>query len=187
MKLYVIRHGESENNLSKLWTGWMQVNLTEKGKEQARAIRPILEKVAFDRIYTSDLWRAQQTAEQAIPGCRYESIALLREVNVGDLAGKPLDSVTPEQREELASEGYIIFGGESRAEFEARVKAFAEKIEKEDAENIAAFCHGGFLTTMLEYILGVKYPRKAVYCGNCAMAIFEYESGRWRLHSWINS
>ena len=38
MRVYVIRHGESENNLAKKWTGWMDVHLTDKGKEVVATI-----------------------------------------------------------------------------------------------------------------------------------------------------
>ena len=36
MFVYVIRHGESETNLSKKWTGWLDVQLTKKGYEDAK-------------------------------------------------------------------------------------------------------------------------------------------------------
>ena len=38
MKLYLIRHGESENNNKKMWTGWMDVDLTENGINQAKGV-----------------------------------------------------------------------------------------------------------------------------------------------------
>ena len=38
MKLYLIRHGESETNRSGLWTGWLDVSLTEQGKAQAERV-----------------------------------------------------------------------------------------------------------------------------------------------------
>ena len=68
MRVYVIRHGESETNLSKHWTGWMDVSLTEKGYEDARGAGRIIGDVTFDRIFSSDLHRAKETAMTAIPG-----------------------------------------------------------------------------------------------------------------------
>ena len=38
MKVYVIRHGESENNRAKKWTGWADVHITEKGVEDAKKL-----------------------------------------------------------------------------------------------------------------------------------------------------
>ena len=37
MKLYVIRHGQSEGNIRGVFSGWLQHNLTEKGREDARS------------------------------------------------------------------------------------------------------------------------------------------------------
>ena len=68
MFVYVIRHGESETNLSKKWTGWLDVQLTEKGYEDAKKAAGYLKGISFDKIYTSDLMRAKQTAQTAFPG-----------------------------------------------------------------------------------------------------------------------
>ena len=83
MKVFVVRHGESETNRNACWTGWMDVALTQKGREDATLARRLLSGVKFDKIYASDLQRAKCTAEIAIPGCQYETSALLREINVG--------------------------------------------------------------------------------------------------------
>ena len=57
MRLYVIRHGESENNLKKCWTGWYDAPLTEKGRQDARKAGTFLQGITFDKIYASDLSR----------------------------------------------------------------------------------------------------------------------------------
>ena len=62
MFLYVIRHGESETNLSRHWTGWNDVNLTEKGRKDAERAGAMLQGIPFDQIYSSDLTRALHTA-----------------------------------------------------------------------------------------------------------------------------
>ena len=67
MKLFLIRHGESENNFNKLYSGQCNPKLTELGKRQAESIRPILEKVDFDAVYSSDLVRARETCGIALP------------------------------------------------------------------------------------------------------------------------
>ena len=83
MKLYVIRHGESENNVKECFTGWMDVDPTEKGIADAQKAGKLLEGVSFDRIYASDLRRAMDTAKSAIPGCTPIPEPLLREISVG--------------------------------------------------------------------------------------------------------
>ena len=67
-KLVLIRHGQSEWNLSNQFTGWVDVNLSEKGVEEAkRAGRLIKEHgLKFDQAYTSVLKRAIKTLHFAL-------------------------------------------------------------------------------------------------------------------------
>ena len=88
MKVFVIRHGESETNRNGLWTGWLDVSLTEKGRAEAEQVGKLLSNINFDKIYASDLLRAKTTAEIALPACEYETLVELREVNVGSIAAK---------------------------------------------------------------------------------------------------
>ena len=81
----------------KKWTGWLDVHLADKGKDDAKKAGDFLKRISFDKIYSSDLIRARETAEIAIPGCRYEISELLREINVGSLAFQPFGSSTSEQ------------------------------------------------------------------------------------------
>ena len=186
MKLYMIRHGESETNLAGCWTGWMDVPLTEKGIADARGVRPILERVSFDKIYTSDLGRAERTAEEAIPGCRYEATPLLREVNVGSFAGQPFSSLTEEVRDRIAERGYGDFGGEYHESFAERVRSFFSLVEASPYENVAAFTHAGLLHCALEVVMGIHIPRNRISCANCTVAVFEKKPTGWWLYSWIN-
>lgn len=186
MKLYVIRHGESENNKIGCWTGWMDAALTEQGIEDAKKAGEILEGISFDRVYASDLTRAIHTAKAAIPGCDPIPEHLLREVNVGSLSGTPLADVPKEELARLVAEGYGAYGGESTEEFRARVCSFLKQTEEMGCENVAAFSHGGWLRTALSAVIGISLRGARILCDNCAVAIFEYRNGTWRLHSWIN-
>ena len=186
MKVYVIRHGESETNKIHYWTGWLDVSLTDKGREDALFARSILENVKFDKVYTSDLKRAMQTAEIAIPDCRYEKTPLIREMNVGSIAGKPSDALTPEMRKKIPQNGYAELGGESQEQFGSRIREFMSSIEALDCDNVAVFAHAGCLKRILSEVVGTSLPGKNVLCANCTVAIFEYTNNIWRLHSWIN-
>jgi Fructose-2,6-bisphosphatase len=61
MRLYLIRHGESEANLKQMHAGWQDSPLTGKGELQALAVRPIIKNIQFDKIIVSDLSRAKRT------------------------------------------------------------------------------------------------------------------------------
>jgi len=186
MKVYVVRHGQSETNLSGRWTGWLDVELTDQGRAEAKKAGKVLEGIAFDKVFSSDLVRAKETAETALPGCSYETSPLLREVNVGNIAGKPLSVLTDEQRAAIAKVGYVELEGESKEEFRARIGRFIKQLEGLDCENVAVFSHRGWLLGMLDLILGMDVPRKRIYCGNCAVLVYEFDGANWRLHSWIN-
>lgn len=185
MKLYLIRHGESETNLSGCYSGWEQIPLTEKGIEDAKGIRPLLEKVKFDRIISSDLIRARKTCETAIPGCVYEIDPILREISVGTLGRKPfLPKEAPER--ELLNDGFKAFDGESYNEFRERIREFLHSLENSDEKYIAAFTHAGFLRNMLSMILDANITHANLECSNCTVAIIEFTGGTWKLNSWIN-
>ena len=185
MKLYLIRHGESETNLAGHYTGWAQVNLTPKGVKDAEGIRPILEKIKFDKIFSSDLIRAMKTAETAIPGCTYETTPLLREINVGNLAHKPFLPLDAPERK-LMVDGFKSFDGESNAEFRARTTEFLDKVKALGCDNVAAFTHAGFLRTTLSILFSANINTMNFVCSNCAIVILELKDGRWMLYGLIN-
>ncbi|GKQ43228.1 2,3-bisphosphoglycerate-dependent phosphoglycerate mutase [Companilactobacillus sp. RD055328] len=69
-KLVFIRHGQSEWNLSNLFTGWVDVDLSEEGVKQAQNAGRLLkeEGIEFDQAYTSVLTRAIKTLHYALEG-----------------------------------------------------------------------------------------------------------------------
>ncbi len=186
MKVYVVRHGESQNNKDGLWTGWFDAPLTEKGKEDAACVSALLNRVKFDKIYSSDLSRAKETAKIATGGSACETSELLREIDVGSLAGTKINLVEEAQRLAVSRMGYDAFGGESRKEFSKRVADFQKKLEGLDCERVAIFCHGGWLRTFLERVIEVNELKGKVLCKNCAVGVFEFDGKMWRLNSWIN-
>ncbi len=191
MKLYLIRHGESENNKSGCYTGWMDAKLTEKGIEDAKGVRKYISDVKFDKIYSSDLIRAKKTAETAIPGCAYEETPLLREMSFGELEGKEIarcpEIFGEEYLKNISESNYKPYGGENYEEFMSRVKNFLDMVATSGYENVAAFAHGGFLRRCAYSILGTTIPTKAFPCKNCAIEILENKDGEWKIHSLINT
>ena len=186
MRVFIVRHGESENNKKGLWTGQYNAPLTEKGRLDAEGARTILERISFDKVYSSDLDRAIETAEIAIPGCIYETNKLLREIDVGSLSNQSTKTLSDEQTKNVIKNGYAPFGGETREEFKARILAFKKELEGMDFQNVAVFCHGGWVKGFLNEILEMQIPAHKICCNNCTVAVFEYENSKWKLHSWIN-
>ena len=191
MKLYVIRHGESETNRTGCYTGWMQIPLTEKGFEDADNIRPFLENIEFDKVYTSDLIRAKQTAETALPGCTYEETPLLREINLGSLSGQNIAACREKYGAELVeckvNSDYRRYGGECYADFAGRINTFLADVASSGHSCVAAFSHAGAMRTVLDSVLKMRLPRDIIRCKNCTIAIFEYVDGKWYFNSWIST
>ena len=60
-RIVLLRHGESQWNLENRFTGWVDVPLSAKGEEEARAAGGKLQSYRFDRAFTSVLMRANET------------------------------------------------------------------------------------------------------------------------------
>jgi 2,3-bisphosphoglycerate-dependent phosphoglycerate mutase len=92
--LVLVRHGQSQWNLENRFTGWIDVPLTEKGREEARKAGELLknEGIRFTKAYTSDLVRAHQTLDIILDclgqkGIPIERDKALNERHYGDLQG----------------------------------------------------------------------------------------------------
>ncbi len=182
MKLFLIRHGQSEANLKTNYTGQTDVALTELGRAQATAAGAILAPYHFDKVYASDLQRARTTCECALPGVEYETLALLREYDVGKLAGVPIGSVKRIQSEDPADRpDYTDYGGENARMVCDRARTFLRMLEKEPYDCVAAFSHFGFINCILRTVLGTSFESNRIFTSNCAVHIIEYDGERWRI------
>ena len=188
MKLYMIRHGESTANEGKMHAGWGQVPLTEKGREDARKAGTLLEGVAFDRIYVSDLIRARETMALALPDAEGVVTPLLREIGVGELSGQRIPDCTEKYGESYlankAEYNFAPYGGENHEMHLARIRYFADKVAKEENDTVAAFCHAGSIRCMLEVVLEKRCLPKDYPIYNGSVSIFEYADGQWTCLEW---
>lgn len=188
MKLYMVRHGQSETNLAKCFTGWAQVNLTEKGVADAKRAGEYLRGIAFDRVYSSDLIRAVQTAQYALPGCEPVQLPELREIGLGELEMRYIPECEEKLGESFAENrrnyDYTSYGGENRDMMEVRVRRFFEMLENDPCENAVAFAHAGTLQTALDVVMDMRLNRYHLACLNGSVAVFEYFNGRWLLRTW---
>lgn len=187
MKLFMVRHGQTTGNVGGLIYGQADYPLTQKGRDQAAAIRPILENINFDRVYSSDLSRAIETQQIAVPGVEGIRTSLLREFDVGNLTNityKEAEERFASQLENARTNGYDWFGGESYDDILARLRKFLDILEADPCENVIAFSHNGMLGFMLQLVLGVKFCRTAVLSANCAIQVFEFDNAQWKLRAW---
>lgn len=187
MKLFMVRHGQTTGNVAGLIYGQVDYPLTQKGRDQAAAIRPILDKFKFDRVYSSDLSRAIETQQIALPGAEGIKSPLLREFDVGNLTNVPYAEAEEKyasQLEDARTNGYDWFGGESYDQILDRMRKFLKLLESDPCENVIAFTHNGMLGFMLQLVLGVQFSRTAVKSANCAIQVFEFDGMQWKLLAW---
>ena len=182
MILFLIRHGQTIANLEAFYSGQSDVKLTDLGRSQAEAIRSILEKYTFDRVYSSDLSRAVDTAKLAIPGCEPIQLPLLREISIGGLTGEYIAAVR-EKYGNLKGD-FTPWGGENPALLDVRAAQFLKLMESETADCIAAFSHNGFMKGVLRCILGSTADTVPLINGNCNIAVLKYDGNRWYIPVW---
>lgn len=182
MKLFMIRHGQSEANIGTCYTGQTDVKLTELGMEQAAQIRPILADIPFDKVYCSDLVRTAETCAIALPGAEPEYLKLLREFDVGSLAGIDYRTIERIQSDDPAEKpDYTHYGGENAIIVGQRLQEFLRTIENSDYECVAAFTHYGVINCMLRYVTQVVPAHNSIDIGNCSVHAFEFDGEKWRV------
>lgn len=162
IKLILIRHGESDSNAQRKFSGFQDVGLTEKGIWQAERLSYRLKKVPVDAVYCSDLKRAIHTADIVFGNRNIDMLINpnLREMNFGIWEGKTFEEIKLKEEAKFTSwienpdERSIIPQGESLAILKERVMAEVNRIlqehkDKEIDKTIAIVCHGGAIRIIL--------------------------------------
>ncbi|MBZ0301627.1 MAG: histidine phosphatase family protein [Anaerolineae bacterium] len=166
MNLYFARHGQSIANVQHIISNRdVPHPLTDLGREQARALAEKLRAVRLNRIYTSPIPRAVETAQiaAAAHGLDYEITGALREFDCGVIENRG----DPESwaRQKQVWDAWLIHGdyearvegGESFRDIQARFVPFIDQLLRQsdgsDA-NLLLVGHGGLYLTMLPLVLG---------------------------------
>lgn len=156
MKIFFVRHGETESNAKKIIMGSrIDDPLNKNGKRQARALCNLLSE-DFDIIFSSPLKRASETAKTVSEYLRITHLTddRLKEIDVGSLSGKTPEELEDSIRDKMALEkaenkkimDCKSFGGESVTEVYDRVKNFISDIKnKYPNKKILVITHAGIL------------------------------------------
>ncbi len=151
-ELWLVRHGETQASLERWLAGWVDVPLTEHGRDQAAALRPALAGVAFEGVWSSDLQRALETAR--IAHGEPAADPRLREMSFGELERRPWDRLDARWQEGLSRfEGFAAPGGESFSDLRGRVLAFVGGLAP---GRHLVFTHGG-VVRLLSREVGEDY------------------------------
>lgn len=189
MNVYFVRHGQSEANANGTYSGWAHVPLTEKGIADAAKAGEILKGVRFDKVYSSDLLRARQTCETALPGTVYETKELLREISTGILTGTRHTDAREKYGEAhrycVENRDYSRYGGESHQMHCARVDQFMKMLEENAVDgNVAIFCHDGTCKAILRYVMGIDFHPYRVTNHNGSVNVVTWNGKSWFLKHW---
>jgi broad specificity phosphatase PhoE len=154
---YFVRHGESEGNAARIFTGQSDSPLTPRGREQAEAVAEELAKVKFDRIVSSDLSRTRDTALAIAKRHRIpvEVVPALREIDVGERTGKDFDETAGMPG--WTDDGFVAWpGGETLDQVLARTLGAIDRLTRESpGKTILVVGHGGVNRILLSHFLGI--------------------------------
>lgn len=160
MTLIIVRHAQSEANAAGVFTGSMDVALTEYGRRQAEALADRLADRPIAAVYASTLQRAQATARPTAErfGLDVQVIETLREAGLGEAEGLAWPEVR--QRWTLgqgARWADAIPGAERGDEVRARVAGGIDELLERHRDDLAlCVSHAGTITHILQHILGLS-------------------------------
>ena len=183
---YVFRHGETDANLAGVWQG-QGVNkpLNNTGIKQAENLAEKMSGLGIEKIYSSPLLRAKQTAEAVAKraGIQVEILPELTEGGLGDFEGVKKTDIA-EQNPEFWAKWYddVIDmslrcpNGESKQEMQDRMFEGFEKMLQTPEKVIGVASHSG---AMRYFFLAFNYgPHKMP---NTALYKLIYDNGNWNL------
>ncbi|MDR1038749.1 MAG: histidine phosphatase family protein [Deltaproteobacteria bacterium] len=163
LRLYLLRHGETRIAGGNPFNGWTDVDLTDRGRSQLEDAAKALKPVPFDRVISSDLYRARYGGELVAKGAETELEVNpeWREMHFGLCEGLQFPEIE-ERYPELASRvvspegGGIDFpGGESDRVFADRIAGALRKLASETPDGrVAVVSHSGTGRAVLAALFG---------------------------------
>ncbi|MEO3989548.1 adenosylcobalamin/alpha-ribazole phosphatase [Pseudocitrobacter cyperus] len=179
MKLWLVRHGETQANVDGLYSGHAPTPLTLKGIQQATSLGPLLQHVPFDHVMCSELARTQDTARLML-GTRPlqpEIVPELNEMFFGDWEMRHHRDLIIEDEANYAAwcndwQNAIPTNGEGFQAFSLRVNGFIERLPHLAYQNLLLVSHQGVLSLLVARLL--KMPQSAMWH-------FRIDQGAWSM------
>ncbi len=193
MRIYLIRHSESVDDIENCYGGIADFDLTENGKEKVEECKTEIDKLGIQKMYTSPYKRAYETSQILNKNIKaeLEVIEDIRELNsYGILSGvnkelaKNIFSYIF-QKEEYKNTGYYygktFLGGEDIKEFDSRVKKAINSIikESEGLDTIAIVTHSNVHKSIFKNILNINKEIEKI--DDVAITTLDYDNGKFNL------
>ena len=198
LKLYIVRHGETEWNVIKRFQGQLNTPLTEKGMEKLRETGKKLENVLFDEVYTSELGRTVASAEIILNENRgyrnkkleLKKLAELNEVYFGVWQGLTYEEVFLKYPEEGNNYFYNVKNYKAEnveaEKLEDALERFLKGINKildsHESGNILVVTHGTVLEMFMNYVANdsIFDIDERTLMGNGDYKVFSYKDGKFQ-------
>jgi broad specificity phosphatase PhoE len=181
-EIWLIRHGETEWSRSGQHTGRTDIPLTEHGREQARALIPVLGAQQFDAVLSSPMSRALETCRLAGQGERVEIEPRLQEWNYGVYEGR----TTKDIRDGLPDWSVWqapIPEGENLAQIEARAASLIERLVSLQGR-VALFSHAHFLRVLAGRWVGNAAFGAHLYLDTASVSILGFDREERVIRQW---
>ena len=190
-RLFIVRHTETIGNVEKRLTGRQDYEITERGQVLIQKLTKELEKIKFDRAYSSTSGRAIKTIEPIAKkqNLKIEESDELCEMYFGIYDGwkwEDVNKIQPEikQKQNEINEIIGIPKQESMEETANRMYNYVLKISKEnEGKTILISSHGVAIEAFLRKIENIKfkYERKKFCQHNVAINELEYENNKFKI------
>ena len=159
MKIYLIRHAETECNVSKRLQGWGDGPLTEKGKLQSAMLGKRLESIKFNSIYCSTSGRARTTLSIARKDSNAEYLDSLREISLGTWEGREQSEIEKENPVQFDNfwhhpEQFSVDGGETFFDIYKRTGEVLRLLAQKEQNDFIIMSHTIAIRAMIASALG---------------------------------
>jgi len=198
LKLYIVRHGETEWNVIKRFQGQLNTPLTEKGIKKLKETGKKLENVTFEEIYTSELERTVNSAEIILNENRgyknkkleLKKLAELNEVHFGVWQGLKYEEVFLKYPEEANNYFYNVKNYKAENVEAENLKDALERflrginkiLDNHKSGNILIVTHGTVFEMFINYVgnSSIFDIDERTLMGNGDYKIFSYEDGKFQ-------
>ncbi|WP_025120429.1 MULTISPECIES: 2,3-diphosphoglycerate-dependent phosphoglycerate mutase GpmB [unclassified Serratia (in: enterobacteria)] len=194
LQVYLVRHGETEWNAARRIQGQSDSPLTANGVHQAQRVGKRVSLEGITHVISSDLGRTRQTAQIIADACGCDVVvdARLRELHMGVLEERLIDSLTPQEelwRKQMVdgtADGRIP-QGESMTELATRMHAALESCLKlPEGSKPLIVSHGIALGCLIGTVLGLPaYAERRLRLRNCSLSRVDYQQSPWLAPGWI--